>query len=246
MYFASLISVISVRDTKNEHEPNTASPVALPDQMDDFFPTQIYDIRSSNKGGFKFRIDFIGLKTRAKQTHWIKSANLTTIDTRNFLLGKFYHNLQEMLSMDEHRSFAEERLKLLQEFAKNEKIDLVDIQACFANNEKNHKRFKQNVKGLLRKSGVGSKSKRIKKVLKESEENMLRKKAIQKASSTNSLKKKIDFIKKNVLKEIKEMQAGLKQVTYLNKKSFFKCLDHLSIHSASLYNDEFKINPVNA
>jgi hypothetical protein len=246
MNFSNLISVISVRDNKNEHDNGASTPITVPNQDDDFFPLQILDIKLSNSGYYKFFVLFIGLKTRSKKQNWIKSINLMGKETRNFLLGKFFSRLSELMVHGGDPVFVEERLKLLKDFAASEGIDLVDVQLNMLQNEKNHRKFKPVAKSILRKSGLTSKNKRVKTTQVETGEMAPLKKTIQKASSTNSLKKKIEFIKKNVLKEIKQMQDGLKEVTYLNKKSFFKCLDSISANSASMYKEEFKLHQANA
>lgn len=246
MNFSNLISVISIRDTHNESNDliQLTSNEKYPDQTDDYFPLQIFDIKRSKSKGYKFCVGLIGIKSRQHQKKWMKSLNQFSSETERLLLLKFYAHLEQMKDSQTHAEFSASRLLLMDEYFEVIKMPMSVIKAFLEHNDltskkkwrKNKKLNPETKSKAVRKTGnrassylamPTNKQKRVKKMSREQN------------TSKDYLKKKCDFVKEHLLMEMQEIQLNFKNCNDIPREAFFKKLDFLSLRSRQLYSYQF-------
>ena len=219
MNFSNLISVIKIRKkNKDECKEQNGIKKEVSDN-DDFFPYRIFDIKKSKKLNlFKFKVDFVGLKTRIKKRKWVKNLDKYSKKSEKNLLIKFYKDLKEIIKDDELQPFAQERLTTFYLFLKMKKYLKTDFCKLIDNNIE---------------SKICKKKKKRKKKNKITSSNSIDEK--------DKLKKQINFIRINVLEQIQKIQLILKEKKKIKKDKFFHYLDHITNHNLHLYNQEFNV-----
>ena len=219
MNFSNLISVIKIRK-KNRDETKEENAIKKEvSEKDDYFPYRIFDIKKSKKLNlFKFKVDFVGLKTRIKKRKWIKNLDKYSKKSEKNLLIKFYKDLKEIIKDDELQPFAQERLSTFYLFLKKKKYLKTDFCKLIDNDIE---------------TKISVKKKKRKKNKKKNDLIIIDEK--------DKLNKQINFIKINVLSQITKIQLILKEKKKIKKDKFFHYLDHITNHNLHLYNKEFNV-----
>ena len=233
MNFSNLISVIKIRKTEEEEIKAESSELKKEfSDKDDFFPTQIFDIKKIKKTKkFKFFVRRVGIKTRIEKRTWIKNLGKYSIKTEKKLLLQFHEYLQKLKSDDELQAFSEERLLLFFEYLKKRKISKREFLKYI---EKKNIVVKKNTK--KRRKATQKVIERLNS-LEESFSSVSKKKV--KFKKRTLINKKIDFVRKNVLHQIKQLQLILKGKKEIEREKIFHFLDHISVHNLELFNQEF-------
>lgn len=246
MNFSNLISVISIRDAYNESDDiiQLNNNEKDPNQTDDFFPLQIFDIKRTKKKEFKFCVGLIGIKSRQHQSKWMRSLKQFSAETERLLLLKFYAHLIQMRDSQIHVEFSSTRLELMNEYFETIKMPSVTIKSFLEHNELGIKKKRRKTRKVVLKAKKTAVRKTGNRASSYLSAPMPRHKRVKKISREligpkEFVKKKCEFVKENLLMEIQEIQLYFKNSTEVSRDTLFKKLDFLAMHSRQLYSYQF-------